>query len=150
MATCAFNDCCSLCSVEIPSQVEILTSNVFRNCWSLARLTFELPSHLRQFEFPETHDLLLCIPDSVETLSGLIPCGDCCHRLIQFGPESRLVQMKLKRPTFRFFRHPIPEWEYGLFVSLPETVLRRFRLKLEDLWSWSDYPYRHRRIPSIQ
>jgi hypothetical protein len=128
----AFHDCHSLCSIEIPSQVEILQASVLHGCRALSRLEFELPSGLRQFELPENGARCLWIPDSVETFSGLIPCRDRRHRLIQFGPESRLVQMTLKRPTFRFLCDPIPEWEYGLFVSLPEIVLRRFRLQLED------------------
>jgi hypothetical protein len=133
IADYAFNECRSLSSIEIPSQVEILTSNVFRNCWSLARLTFELPSHLKQFELPEKYYDVFSVPDSVETFSGWIPCSDGCHRVIHFGPESRLVDITLKRPSFALFPDAIRKWEFGLLVSLPETILRRFRLKLEDL-----------------
>jgi hypothetical protein len=55
IAVFAFNNCRSLCEIEIPSQVEILLASAFHGCDSLSRLTVEMPSRLRQLELPQHH-----------------------------------------------------------------------------------------------
>jgi hypothetical protein len=131
IADYAFNDCSSIWSFEIPSQVEILTSNVFRNCSPSVLLSFELPSHLRQLELPKDRDSSLCIPDSVEILTGVIPCSEISCGHLQFGRESRLVEIELERPTGKYDCSRDGKCRYRTFVSLSEATLRRFQLKLE-------------------
>jgi hypothetical protein len=129
----AFNDCRFLSCVEIPSQVDTLTSDAFCCCWSLSRLTFEMPSRLRQFELPQHRNRILCIPDSVQTVTGLIPCKHRSLRLIQFGQESRLTEIALERPDLNYISGLDPEARCRLFGSLSEPIVRRFRLRLAGL-----------------
>jgi hypothetical protein len=74
----AFENCSALATFCIPAQVEQISEGSFNYCASLVELTFEslaqlifdLPSRLRQFDVPPSDFGSLCIPDSVEILSG--------------------------------------------------------------------------------
>jgi hypothetical protein len=125
----AFIRCHSLRLFLIPGQLEILESLVFLECESLSELRFEIPSKLRRLYLP-MHDVFsVCIPDSVEVLSGALQKCESCTRLLQFGRESRLRTIWFDE---------IADVSPGLkpkamviFLRFSEGILRRFRCIVE-------------------
>jgi hypothetical protein len=105
-----FQACTSLCRIEIPSSVEIISSNGFDHCTSLNELVFSTASHLRTIDgFQACTSLCrIEIPSSVEqigdcgfafcrSLSEIIFSSHSCIRQIfgfRDGPSLRLVDFR--------------------------------------------------------
>jgi hypothetical protein len=136
----AFLDCHSLRSFTVPAQLEILQSDVFtrsnsvsisphRN--SLSQLIFEVPSRLTQLHLPMDDFVSLCIPDSIEVLTGLLRTSRRHDSVLQFDRESQLIRISLSRIDNHF------RWRGGhvadvtVFVRLSEGTMRRLRSDFE-------------------
>jgi hypothetical protein len=156
-----FQGCLSLESICIPAQIELLPIKCFAGCRSLAALTFEreskltqiadeafdccdalrhlvfgTPSKLKQLDIPPSDFGVLCIPDSVEVITGYVGEFDFRNRVLQFGRESRLIKIYLIRyvhvPRLRNSRKASAKLsQYATFLHLSEEILRRFRCRLE-------------------
>jgi hypothetical protein len=131
----AFMDCRSLRSFFIPGQLEILASGIFE-CESLSELMFETPSRMRQLHLPMDDFVSLSIPDSVKILTGVLQAVNRHDRRLQFGPESRLVKIRLIRSIkpcangSTVGRRDVPEG-LTVFVCLSEGTLRGLRCSFE-------------------
>jgi hypothetical protein len=108
--------------------------------WTLKRSTYSdtvrpfFGSHLKRLELAPSAFGSLCIPDSVEVVSGGIGKRRDQYRLLQFGRESSLREIDFKE--LRDFSHMHQNGGSGnnAFVRLSEDVLRSFRGKFECLW----------------
>jgi hypothetical protein len=89
---------------------------------------------MKRLRLPRVRVDCLAIPDSVEFLSGLFETFGGHGPLLQFGRASRLMEIKFDPRVCDPYVSK-SEWRNQIFVCLPEEVLRRFRIRLEDL-SW--------------
>jgi hypothetical protein len=95
-----------------------------------------VPSHLKQLDIPPSDFGVLCIPDSVEVVTGSVEAFGVHDRVLKFGRKSRLIEIKLIRCAF-VRRYSI--WEsakasqYAIFVHLSEEILGVFRGRLEEI-----------------
>jgi hypothetical protein len=69
---CGFQECTSLCRIELPSSVETIMVLSFRGCTSLNEVIFSSDSHLREIDgFRKSTSLRrIEIPSSVEKIPG--------------------------------------------------------------------------------
>jgi hypothetical protein len=118
--------------MTIPSQLEILKPCLFYDCktWSLTQLNFEVPSRLKQLDLPWTEFGSLCIPDSVEIVTGIIGMLQVRNRVLRFGRESRLSEIHLRSDLTQCVVRDAGE---TAFFNLSEGTLRRLRCKFESL-----------------
>jgi hypothetical protein len=92
----SFWRCCSLQSILLPPLVEYVGSSCFHDCESLRNLTFSLPARLRELlDLPPQWSGLQEIPDSVEILSLERTYRPGLRRILSFGCESRLAEIRL-------------------------------------------------------
>jgi hypothetical protein len=126
IAPLAFSKCYSLNSFIVPSSVEFLGEGCFRECYALLNLSFASPSKLRELlDLPPALSGVLAIPDSVEHLSMAKHSGCPCSRVLVFGPESRLSQVRLRgAPQEIRFRT-------RLFLQLSPRALKVRRMNSE-------------------
>jgi hypothetical protein len=81
----AFVDCFSLRVFVVPARLSILESGIFNCCDSLSGLIFEIPSTLRNLHLPVDDFVSLCIPDSVEVLTGVLrKCKEHMATLVSY------------------------------------------------------------------
>jgi hypothetical protein len=127
----ALKTCYSLRLIRVPVHLEVLDLSVFAGCKYLSQLIFEHPSQLRQLDLPPSNFGSLCIPDSVETITGLIGKVRGQGRLLQFSHQSRLMTIHLSHivPRARPLRRP--QTIDAVFLSLSEELLRKFRCQFE-------------------
>jgi hypothetical protein len=91
----AFEGCCVLTSMFLPSSVEFVGESCFENCVSLSSLRFGSPSHLRELlDLPRPLSGVIDIPDSVETLGLFGSFREQANQVLRFGVDSRLNQIK--------------------------------------------------------
>jgi hypothetical protein len=125
---------CPLRGFTIPGQLEILELEPSDMFMALDILTFDIPSRIRRLCLPYVCVDRLCIPDSVEFLSGSFETVRGRAPLLQFNAESRLMDIDFDPPwrmPYQFFFNLAPA--YRVFVCLPEEVLRRFRFRFDGL-----------------
>jgi hypothetical protein len=127
----AFTGCRSLCHFTVPGQLEILEPDPFRRATSLHELTFEIPSRIRRLCLPTLCVDHLCIPDSVEFISGLFETINGRGPLLQFGRGSRLRCIVFDPYKCGPFFNSYPDPEQRIFVCLSEAILRRFRFRFD-------------------
>jgi hypothetical protein len=119
----AFGGCWELQSMSLPSTVAVIGARCFAECRSLSRLTFDLPSHLRELlSLPPGLSRSAAIPDSVEILPFVGPFNTRADCALTFGPDSRLtdIDVSSSRETQRS----------PLFLRVSNRSLKRFR------WNW--------------
>jgi hypothetical protein len=89
---CGFNECYSLCRIEIPASAEFIDG--FHGCISLMNIVFENGSHVREINMLNYGNSLteIEIPPSIEILRGFKDCSElksiifspnCCLRVIE-------------------------------------------------------------------
>jgi hypothetical protein len=135
----AFVLCCSLRSIALPARLETIACGAFRNCGAVCELIFEIPSRLKELDLPPGEFGSLCIPDSVEVVYGGIGKIEGQRRLLQFGRESRVMQIELRGPVDIWAVCPYEQVESNAFVDLSKEVLRRFRCPLENFGESVDF-----------
>jgi hypothetical protein len=122
----AFRDCQSLVSMFLPSSVEFVGVACFSGCNSLSRLTFGLPSNLRELrDLPPALVGFVEIPDSVEILRLIRTWNNQSRRTLDFGPDSRLRDIGYSRDPF-CRRRPIRS-----FLRVSIGSLKVFRATME-------------------
>jgi hypothetical protein len=135
----AFEHCSSLLLVHIPAHLEMLGPGSFGDCTQPRRLDgssfqliFEVPSRLKQLSLPPGDFGSLAVPDSVECVTG--PIGDLTQhtRLLRFGHESRLREIRFTNRRYTWGSYSRRNPLVTVFVYLPEVVLRRFRSECES------------------
>jgi hypothetical protein len=127
----ALENCNSLRRLVIPAKLEIMEFGVLLHCTSLHDFIFETPSSLKQLDLPGSGFDTLYIPDNVEVVRGNIGSLSGQSRVLQFGPESHLISIDLKKydrssPVSKT-RGPGNQ----VFVRHSEQILRTFRCKFE-------------------
>jgi hypothetical protein len=128
----AFSGCFSIRSIIFPSRLEIMGFGSLDECRSLSGLTFEIPSRMRELDLPPSDFGSLCIPDSVEFVTGMIDRLGGQRRLIRFGGESHLSEIdmrKMEPVSGGIGIRRVPG--NTVFLCLSEKVLRRFRSTVE-------------------
>jgi hypothetical protein len=126
----AFAECLSLMAIEVPGMLEAIEQGAFRDCKSLVDVRFHTPARIRQLDLPPSMFGSLCIPDSVEMVSGLIGKQGGQSRIVSFGAKSRLRVLRFNQCTLIWVNTP-RDTAGNLFVRLPESILKRFRRKFE-------------------
>jgi hypothetical protein len=123
----AFESCSSLKSLFLPASVEVVDENCFEGCDSLSTLTFGSPSHLRNLlDVPRHLSGVVPIPDSVEIMWSF---GGLTDHALEFGPESRLIEIKVKPiKSDRRRRRQLPSRS---FERVSSRTLKMFRKNLE-------------------
>jgi hypothetical protein len=129
----AFVECNSLHHFTIPGQLKILDPGAFRGAASLTGLGFEMPSRIKRLCLPRVCIEHLCIPDSVEFLSGMFETVGGHGPLLEFGRGSRLMEIEFADGKCDRFYRANPDRRPQIFVRLSEEVLRQFRFKFEVL-----------------
>jgi hypothetical protein len=128
----ALSECASLNQITIPVRVEILGCWLFRDCKSLTELIFDPDTQVRELDLPPSEFGSLSIPDSVEVVTGRIGGFKKQNRILRFGPESRVNDIRFNiRPLVGYPGMKIKH-EDTVFVCLSEQSLRRFRDKFES------------------
>jgi hypothetical protein len=128
----AFDLCYFLRLIRIPAQLEVIDLAAFAECRSLSQLIFERPSRVMELDLPPREFGSLCIPDSVEILTGLIGSSTEQNRILQFSGQSRLREIHLNLIVCRIKSVHHFQTANTVFVSLPEELLRRFRAEFES------------------
>jgi hypothetical protein len=127
----AFSECSALRQIIIPRQLDIMPSCLFRDCTLLSQLAFEAPSELKQLDLPPSEFGVLCIPDSVEIITGLVRRSKEQRRGLRFGPESHIRGIHFGESLPGCDRRYRQAETYTVFAYLSEESLRRFRCKFE-------------------
>jgi hypothetical protein len=79
----------------IPSLTEYVGELCFFDCESLVAFTSSSPSHLRKLlDLPSRLSGFVSIPDSIEVLSFHIERGCAIERVLTFGGDSRLRDLR--------------------------------------------------------
>jgi hypothetical protein len=128
----SFAECRSLLAFCIPAQLEVMPPNLFRDCESLTELTFELPSHLKRLELPPSEFGSLCIPNSVEIITGFIRQSGARSCVLQFGEKSQLKEIELSRLRLHWGSVNGPDVGIGIFICYSEMQLRALRPECES------------------
>jgi hypothetical protein len=127
----AFFGCSSIRSFCIPAQLEVMEWTVLSSCQSLTELTFEIPSRLKTLALPPSEFGCLCIPDSVEVISGSLRRSGARSCLLQFSDKSQLKIVRLGLFSRELGTVNDTQNGIGIFICLSEGQLRQFRSKCE-------------------
>jgi hypothetical protein len=124
----AFGGCWALQSITIPATVEDIGNYSFEDCVALSEFRFELPRRFRHLTLAQDCDWLtqtVAIPDAVESLHCDIGFKREGYLTLEFGRESRLVEVQLWQDRRKSPRR--------VFARFQETTVKRLRDSREFL-----------------